>query len=286
VTDSGGFQAYSLIRQDPKMGSITRKGLVFRTRGGEGKMRLTPEKSVEAQVRFGADLAICLDDCTNQDDPPEAQKASVDRTIEWARLGKEAFLRAVERGRREGPRPLLFAVIQGGASTDLRRRCAESLLEIGFDGYGFGGWPIDREGKLLSESLAATRALVPPEAPLFALGVGHPLHVAAAVRMGYDLFDSSLPTRDARRGRLYDFAAGADASLSGDWLSFTYIDDEKHRRSDAPISPTCDCEACARTSRGYFHHLYRIRDGLYFRLATIHNLRFMMRLMERLAGKG
>ncbi|MCU0722504.1 MAG: queuine tRNA-ribosyltransferase family protein [Planctomycetes bacterium] len=283
VTDSGGFQAYSLIRQDPKQGSITAKGLVFR-RGGQGKLLLTPEKSVETQVRLGADAVVCLDDCTHADDPPEAQEASVERTVAWARRGREAFDRALAGRKDGGRRPLLFAVIQGGASPSLRRRCAESLRELGFDGYGFGGWPLDGKGRLLTEVLEATRAAVPPDKPLFALGVGHPVHVAACARMGYDLFDSSLPTRDARRGRLYDFAGRGAPGDGEKWVSFVYIDDEGHRRADAPVSGSCDCAACKNHSRGYLHHLYRIREGLYFRLATIHNLRFMAQLMERLTG--
>jgi queuine tRNA-ribosyltransferase len=282
VTDSGGFQAYSLLREDPKRGSVTNKGLLFR-KGGGGKLLLTPEKSVEAQVRMGADAAFCLDECTHPEDPPEKQEISVERTVAWARRGREAFRRALGRAKDGGREPLLFTAIQGGPSLERRRRCAESLLEIGFDGYGFGGWPIDRRGQLLEDVLAAVRDLAPRDKPLFALGVGHPAHVAACARMGYDLFDSSLPTRDARRGRLYAFAEGAEPrDPGGKWLAFVYIDDEKHRRAGAPVANDCDCAACARHSRGYLRHLYRVREGLYFRLATIHNLRFMARLMERL----
>ncbi|MHC5039434.1 MAG: tRNA-ribosyltransferase family protein [Planctomycetota bacterium] len=286
VTDSGGFQAYSLIRQNPKAGHLDAKGLTFRPSGGSRKIRLTPEKSLQRQFDLGADILFCLDDCTHADAPEADQKASVDRTLDWARQCKETFLRLVEnRGMGPDDRPLLFAVIQGGRSKALRERCASELLAMDFDGYGFGGWPLDREGKLLDEILEFTRSLVPPDAPLFALGIGHPANLTRCARMGYSLFDSSLPTRDARRGRLHlfaDVASPTDGRSKDMRFSTLYIRDEKHVKSDAPLSADCDCLTCGSVSRGYLHHLYHLHDALYTRLATIHNLRFMTRLTEQL----
>lgn len=286
MTDSGGFQIYSLIRQNPKYGRLSDKGAVFTPDGSDRKFNLTPEKSIQLQIGYGADIVVCLDDCTHPADPPDEQRQSVKRTIEWARRSKTEFSRLVtEKRLAEGERPLLFAVIQGGADPALRRECADALLAIGFDGYGYGGWPLDSEGHLLVEMLALTRELVPPEFPVHALGVGHPGNVAECARLGYPMFDSAMPTRDARGGRLYVFASGDPADITGRaWFSYLYPGDDKHVRASGPVSPTCDCACCARYSLGYLHHLFKINDALYLRLATIHNLRFMMQLVERLRG--
>src|SRR6185503_16267853 len=136
-------------------------------------------------------------------DPDDVQEIAVRRTIAWTRRGKEEFDRVLDQ--KDVPadeRPLLFGVIQGGRSMERRRRCAEALVDLGLQGFGFGGWPLDREGALLLDLIAQTRALVPADRPFHALGVGHPESLVACARAGCDLFDSALPTRDARRGRL------------------------------------------------------------------------------------
>ena len=284
VTDSGGFQAYSLIRQNPKYGRLSDRGLSFQPEGAGRKFHFTPEKSIQLQLRYGADVVICLDDCTHPDDPPAAQEEAVRRTILWAQRCQAEFARLVEaKGLAPAERPLLLGVIQGGASRELRRRCAEALLEIGFDAYGYGGWPLDGAGNLLTDILAYLRELVPPQYPLHALGVGHPAHVATCVRLGYDLLDSVMPTRDARHGRLYLFNEAA--GLPADFFSYLYIGDRRHIKAAGPVSPHCDCPGCTRYSLGYLHHLFKVGDGLYGRLATMHNLRFMTMLLERLAGR-
>jgi queuine tRNA-ribosyltransferase len=290
ITDSGGFQAYSLIRQSPKLGSLTKNGLTFRPDGSRRKFTLTPEKSVQLQVSYGADIVVCLDDCTHVDASLETQRESVERTIDWAERCKREFERLIDqKGLAREQRPLLLAVIQGGGSRELRKRCAGELLAIGFDGFGYGGWPLDGEGNLLADILAYVRELVPSEFPIHALGVGHPAYVVACARMGYDIFDCSLPTRDARRGRLYTFtsdsfppACGGDRGGASDWFSYLYATDDKHIKSDVPIFAHCDCPCCTDYSLGYLHHLFEIKDSLAMRLATMHNLRFMTRLMARL----
>jgi queuine tRNA-ribosyltransferase len=284
ITDSGGFQAYSLIRQNARYGSVRRRGIIFQPEGSERKLQLTPEKAIQLQLGYGADIVICLDYCTHVDDPPERQEESVGITIDWAKRSKAEFERTVGR-RNQGvrARPLIFAVIQGGGSRDLRRRCAEELLAIGFDGFGYGGWPLDAKGNLLADMLAYTREVVPMNYEMHALGVGHPQNIADCFQLGYRLFDSAMPTRDARHGRLYTFTAPEGPLRSGGkWLSFYYVEDEKHIKSDMPISPLCDCLCCRRYSRGYLHHLFKIGDSSFYRLATMHNLRFMAMLMERL----
>lgn len=286
-TDSGGFQVYSLIRQNPKNGSISDKGAIFRPDGTGRKYNLTPEKSVQLQLSYGTDVVICLDDCTHVDAPAVTQRESVRRTVLWAQRCHEEFTRLLdEKETAAAERPKLVAVIQGGDARDLRRQCATELLAIGFDGYGYGGWPLDGEGNLLEEMLAYTRELVPPQFTVHALGVGHPGNVVTCARLGYELFDSTMPTRDARHGRLYAFTEDPAASrLAGaSWFSYVYISDKKHIKQSGPISPYCDCPTCTHYSLGYLHHLFKLNDSLYPRLATIHNLRFMTQLMARLRG--
>lgn len=286
ITDSGGFQAYSLIRQNARFGHLADSGILYRPEGSAGKIHLTPEKSIQLQLKYGADVVICLDDCTHVDDPLAAQQESVRRTIDWARRCKQEFVRIGEqRGLSEEQRPLLFAVIQGGGSLDLRRQCAEALLEIGFHGFGYGGWPLDGSGHLLADLLAFTRELVPPHFPMHALGVGHPANVAACAHMGYDLFDSAMPTRDARHGRLYAFTPGLEVipgSPDSPWLSYVYVGDDKYIKDTTPLCRLSGSASYPSCSLGYLHHLFKLNDSLFLRLATMQNLRFMAQLTERL----
>ncbi len=286
ITDSGGFQAYSLIRQNPKFGQLTEKGLTFQPEGAERKFLLTPEKSVQLQIAYGTDVVICLDDCTHVDASYEEQKLSVERTLAWAKRSRREYDRLIAQKKLDdSTRPLLFAVIQGGGEKDLRKRCADGLLEIGFDGYGFGGWPLDSQSNLLVDILSYTRSLIPAQYPIHALGIGHPENVLACYDLGYGIFDCAMPTRDARHGRLYSFTQPADApqaGLTGKWLQYLYINDERHIKADLPVSPGCDCLTCARYSLGYLHHLFKMNDSLFPRLATIHNVRFMTQLTDRI----
>jgi queuine tRNA-ribosyltransferase len=286
VTDSGGFQIYSLIRENPKFGSLSSKGATFHVEGSKRKINLSPEKSIQLQLAYGSDIVICLDDCTHVDDRYPVQEESVRRTVDWARRSKAEFERLVkEKDFPQIRRPLLFGVIQGGGYRDLRRHCASELLATGFDGYGYGGWPLDSEGNLLADILAYVRELIPPEFPMHALGVAHPANVVACARLGYELSDGAMPTRDARHGRLYRFTidpSGPASRLEGSWFSFHYALDDKHIKADLPISPFCDCLLCSRYSAGYLHHLFKIKDSLSLRLATIHNLRFMAQLTRHL----
>ncbi len=289
VTDSGGFQAYSLIRQNPKFGSINEKGISFQPEGSTRKYQLTPQKTVQLQMAYGSNVVICLDDCTHVDEGYAEQQASVERTIKWARLCKQEFTRQVAQRKLEGDAiPQLFAVVQGGGFKDLRKQCADALLEIGFDGYGFGGWPLDKDNNLLTEIIGYTREVIPAQFPMHALGVGHPQNVLACHNLGYDIFDSAMPTRDARHGRLFVFKTadeGPTRGLAGDWFGYRYINDEEHIRSDRPISEFCDCPCCRQYPIGYLHHLFKQGDTLFMRLATLHNLRFMVQLCQRIAGR-
>ncbi|MHB9032561.1 MAG: tRNA-ribosyltransferase family protein [Anaerolineae bacterium] len=284
VTDSGGFQAYSLIHQNPTLGSISDQGLVFKGESGARPLRLTPEKVIQHQVAFDSDVVICLDDCTHPDAPLAEQRSSVRRTIAWAKRCKREFERLMAERRVSGQRPLLLGVIQGGAERELRRECAEELLALGFDGYGLGGWPLDSQGELLRDIIAYLRDLVPAQYPLHALGVGHPKYILECAALGYNLFDSAMPTRDARHGRLLCWQADAGTALQrqSHWYSYLYIGDDVHRRDRRPLDEGCPCPTCTHYSRAWLHHLFKIGDTLYERFATLHNIAFIMRLMERI----
>jgi queuine tRNA-ribosyltransferase len=285
VTDSGGFQAWSLISENPRWGSISDEGITIRPEGSDRKFQLTPEKCVQLQVAYGADVVMCLDQCTHVDDPLDVQAAAVRRTIAWAHRCREEFDRLMKQKRLPaGARPRLFGVVQGGGVPALREECAAALLEIGFDGYGYGGWPLDAEGQLVDDMLRLTRSLIPPHYPMHALGIGHPANIAACVPLGYGIFDSALPTRDARRGRLY-VLTGDPLGTSGSearWYRFLYVTDDKYIKAAEPVDPGCDCLTCTHYSRGYLRHLYRANEAAFQRLATIHNLRFMRRLLDAL----
>jgi len=281
LTDSGGFQAFSLIANQPQSGSITDQGLLFRPEGAKRPFRLTPEKSVQLQLSYGADMVVCLDVCTHVDDPLEVQERAVDRTIAWAVRCKRTFERYLDQQHWEGPRPMLLGVVQGGGIRDLRRRCADELLEIGFDGYGLGGWPLDADGNLLEDLIGFTRELIPGDYPMHALGVGRPDYVARCAKLGYDLFDSALPTRDARRGRLFQAENGDPIRQN-----YLYIHDDIYIKDPRPIDETCDCYTCQRYGRSLLRHLFKTHNPLYPRLATIHNLRHMTRTMAALRDTG
>jgi len=284
VSDSGGFQVLSLLRRQGNHSAIRGNSVTFEQDGR--KIKLTPEKVVEWQFGLGTDVVIALDDCTGPEDSPAEQLASTERTIRWFRQASEAFdVQCRQRGG-DGRPPLLVGVVQGGPDPELRRRCVDALVESGAQGFGFGGWPLDGDGVLELEMFRLLSTLTPPGAPLFALGVGKPEHLVTLTELDRRwVFDCTIPTRDARHGRLYSFVPDITTRALTPDKSFyrnVYITDEKNARVDEPLCPTCDCPTCRRYSRAYLHHLFRVRDGLADRLATLHNLRFYTRLLEML----
>ena len=281
ASDSGGFQIFSLMHRGSSEGAVSQHGFSFSLGNEKRRRKLTPETSIHRQLRLGSDILFCLDHCTHPDSDNTVQRESVNNTVRWAKMCKEAFEKIVKN--LDGGRPLLFAVVQGGESRELRRECAERLFEIGFDGYGYGGWPVDAEGRLLP-SVEYTAQLIPSGVPKHALGIGKPETLVEAFRIGYELFDCVIPTRDARHRRLYVFPQDpltVDLGVPKFYVN-VYMEDEKHARGGRPVSETCDCACCSHYTRAYLHHLFKIGDPLASRLATIHNLRFYVRLIERL----
>jgi queuine tRNA-ribosyltransferase len=282
LSDSGGFQVWSLIRQDTSRGVIRDNEVIFREPETGERWNLTPERVVQLQLQLGSDVIVCLDDPTSADDPEPEQERSVERTIRWARRSRDELDRLVGN---PADRPRIFAVVQGGAVEALRRRCAAELMGIGFDGYGFGGWPLAADGSLLADPLRWVAEMLPSVVPKHALGIGRPDHVVAAFAFGYSVFDCALPTRDARHGRLYAFRdgwAGRAPAPGDDFYRAVRIHDGRYRIEHAPIEDGCDCPLCARHTAAYLHHLFKVGDRSAERLATLHNLRFYVRLFELL----
>ena len=282
LTDSGGFQVFSLIRENAKFGEIQDKQIIFR-QGGE-KIIFTPEKCIRAQFDYGADIMMCLDYCTHPDDPAEVNKKSVDTTVKWARRCKGEYDKIIASSKKydgKANRPLIFGIIQGGADKSLRKECAAALIGIGFDGFGFGGWPLDGKNNFAYDILEYTAGLMPDGLIKYAMGIGKPEEIAACAAMGYNLFDCVIPTREARHNRLYVYGGGLKPD-SPDFYVYHYITDDKHRRDPRPVSDVCDCYCCKNYSRAYLRHLAVVGDSLAHRLATIHNLRFYTMLMDML----
>ena len=273
---------------------------------------LTPERAIKIQFDLGTDMMVCLDDPRPNDVPLGEMTASVERTIRWAARCREEYDRQVaarglddaihpnvEGGR---ARPLLFGVVQGGTSVELRRHCAEELAKIGFDGYGFGGRHVDAAGVFLEEIVRETAAAIPEDAPRFALGIGTPEDIVRCHALGWDMFDCVIPTREGRHGRLFvmtdeqrisnfQFPISNQVPISDDQIlkadtelfyQAININNEQFTRDFTPVDPDCGCELCRDHTKAYLRHLFRVGDPLGGRLASLHNLRFYERLMEAL----
>lgn len=289
ISDSGGFQLLSMIYQDPTFGKINRDGVIFYkdSKGGKEKYQFTAEKSIQIQFAIDADILICLDDCPTANATPQQEEESVERTIQWAKRCKQEFeTQCKNRKLTDETRPLLFGVIQGGNNKDLRKKCADALKEIGFDGYGFGGWPLNDDSTYNHDILQFTADQMEEGKPKYALGVGNPQAIVDCFRMGYNIFDCVLPTRDARHARLYILNEQSlhDALKNSDNTSTIYdylhIKQEKYTRDEAKVDEHCDCHLCQNYTRSYLKHLFDIEDISAARLATIHNLRTYIRLIN------
>lgn len=285
VTDSGGWQIFSLIHRNKNAGKITDKGVTFAI-GNHKKALFTPEKAIEVQFAIGSDIIICLDDFT----PPKGSvsdiQMSVERTTQWAKRCKARYLELCEERKLDkSNRPHLYAVVQGGVNLDMRKKSADELIEIGFDGYGFGGYLVDENSDLDLDVSQKLAGLIPDDRVKFALGTGSPYEIAMLRQFGWDIFDCTLPTRDARHMRLYTFVSPPQRKVDlYDKANFNYlyIKREVFTRDMRPICEDCDCYTCKNYTRAYLHHLFKIEDTLAFRLATIHNLRHYSKVIELL----
>ncbi|MBI5765955.1 tRNA guanosine(34) transglycosylase Tgt [Candidatus Falkowbacteria bacterium] len=290
LSDSGGFQVYSLIHQNKEMGKVNDNGVVFKFPLDGSKHILTPEKSIQIQFDLGADMMVCFDDCPPNNFTIKDLEKSVTRTIVWAKRCRQEFDKQIKKRKLTGlSKPLLFSVIQGGAELDLRKRCTEALIKIGFDGYGFGARPVDKKGRFLGEVLKFTADLIPKNALRFALGIGLPEDILRCVQMGWDMFDCVIPTREARHGRLYLWQNSKSQILNSKQFSkfkiqnskfykTINISNSKYKSDFTPINGT----NLKNYSKAYLHHLFRAGDPLAMRLATLNNLNFYSTLMSNI----
>ncbi len=284
ISDSGGFQVMSLCKRYG--GKVTDEGVFFNL-SKKKKIKLTPEKSIEYQMLLKPDMLVVLDDFTMPKATQKQALETVNRTVLWAKRCKVEFERICKREKiAKKDRPYLLAVVQGGKYQKLRKQCAKKLLEIGFDGYGYGGWPMDENNNFDIQSARTISRMVPKDHFLYGLGIGKPEDVVNCVALGYNIFDCVLPTRDARHGRLYVYKAKTieeiDVEADGfyEYLSFHK---ERYYQDDSPVSAACDCLLCTKYTKAYLNHLFKIKDSAAGRLATIHNLRFYSILMEKLS---
>ena len=280
ISDSGGFQVMSLVKAKNGKGKVEDVGISFFPTKKK-KLLLTPEKSIDYQIRLKTDLIVVLDDFTPPDTTFKNARISVERTILWANRCRQYY----DKFYKLGHGPYLIGVVQGGKYPKLRKYCAEKLIEIGFDGLGYGGWPIDKNGKFDYRSAKIIADSSPKGYLLYGLGIGKPNEIVKLYNMGYQIFDCVLPTRDARHERLYVYNAESIEKINLNkekFFEFYIPSKRKNCLLDEPVSAACDCLLCKNYSKAYLAHLFRINEISAMRLASIHNLRFYSLLMERL----
>jgi queuine tRNA-ribosyltransferase len=286
LSDSGGYQVYSLIHKNPELGKITEEGAIFKSVLDGAQHLLTPELAIQIQFDLGVDMMVVLDDPRPITASREIVDESVERTIRWAERCKIEYEKQIEkRNISSEKRPLLFSVVQGGVHVDLREKCADGLKEINFAGYGFGGRHIDDEGNFLTEVMQKTASYIPTESVRFALGIGRPSDIVQSFLLGWDMFDCVIPSREGRHGRLFIWKDKNEIikdNRVGDFYETLNIGNSKFKNDFSPIDEDCDCYACTNHSRSYIRHLFQVKEPLGPQLATIHNLKFYMELMGKL----
>lgn len=257
LTDSGGFQVFSLAANR----KLDEAGVSFRSHLDGSAMNLGPERAVQAQELLGSDVMMVLDECP----PPGADRAYIATAL--ARDARWAARALASRSERGGA---LMGIVQGGVYHDLRRRSAELLLELELDGYALGGLSVGEPKEIMMEVIERTVPLVSGAGPVYLMGVGDPADLVRAVGLGVDMFDCVLPTRTARTGALLTARGRMN------------IKNARYKDDPRPVEPDCQCPTCRRFSRAYLRHLYMAGELLAYRLNTLHNLHFVLGLMERL----
>lgn len=255
LTDSGGFQVFSLAK--PK--DITEEGVKFKSHINGEKLFLTPEKSIMIQNKLDSDIAMSFDECIPYPSTYEYCKNSVERTLRWAKRGKEAF---------NNPRQSLFGIVQGGEYEDLRKHSALELAKMEFDGYGIGGTSVGEDKNTMYKMIDYSIKYLPEDKPRYLMGVGEPHDLFAGVERGVDMFDCVHPTRLARHG--HAFTKYGKINLKN----------AKYKEDFTPVDCECDCECCQNYTKAYIRHLLISEETLGQRLLSIHNLRFLIRIME------
>ena len=257
LTDSGGFQVFSLAR--PK--DISEEGVKFKSHIDGTKLFLTPEKSIEIQNKLDSDIAMSFDECIPYPATYDYVKNSVERTLRWAKRGKDVF---------NNPRQSLFGIVQGGEYEDLRKYCALELQKIGFDGYSIGGTSVGEDKETMYKMVSYSTKYLPSDKVRYLMGVGDPIDIIEGVIRGVDIFDCVLPTRIARHANAFTKFGKIN------------LKNAKFKRDFTPLEDSCDCYACKNFTKAYIRHLVTLDEMLGSRLLSIHNLRFLTRLTEDL----
>jgi len=257
LTDSGGYQIFSLA----PLSKITDEGVTFSSHIDGSRHHITPELAVGYQETLGADVIMALDECPPSDASPGRIKAAAERTSRWA----ERCLKA-----RKNDKQALYGIVQGGVSMEMRRRSAESLVSLDFPGYAIGGLSLGETKEVTMAMVEETVSCLPDEKPRYLMGVGSPEDIVNAVARGIDIFDSALPTRIARNGSLFTGKGRIN------------ITNATYKRVEQPVDPGCGCYCCLNFSAAYLNHLFRCKELLAYRLATIHNLYFISNLMIKI----
>ena len=255
LTDSGGFQVFSLAKNR----QITEEGVTFRNHLNGDLMTLTPESAIEKQKEIGADIIMAFDECIPYPAEYEYAKASTERTLRWA-----ARCLATPRGEHQA----LFGIVQGGEFNDLRAYSAKATTALAFDGFAIGGTSIGEPKAVFSTMLQAAIPHLPIDKPRYVMGIGSLDYILEAIGQGVDMFDCVLPTRLARHGALMTTHGRLN------------IKDAQYEKDFTPIDDQCDCKTCKHYTRAYLRHLYRSEEILGKRLMSIHNLRFLIRVVE------
>jgi queuine tRNA-ribosyltransferase len=259
LTDSGGFQVMSLS----DLAKMSEEGVSFRSHLDGSKHMLTPERSMEIQRLLGSDIVMAFDECTPFPATREQAKASMERSMRWARRSRDGF----DVGGEHAERVALFGIQQGSMDEGLRQKSSDALREIGFDGYALGGLAVGEGQAEMFRVLDFAAPMLPENHPRYLMGVGKPDDLVGAVARGIDMFDCVLPTRSGRTGQAFT----ADGPLN--------IKNARFGEDTSPLDPECACSVCGQWSRAYLHHLIRSGEILGAMLMTEHNLFFYQSLM-------
>jgi len=264
LTDSGGFQAFSLS----DISKASQHGIEFKSHIDGSKHLFTPEKVIDIQNNLGSDIMMILDDLIALPATPERIKLSVERTTQWAKQSIEYHRENQKKG--IGVDQNIFAIIQGGTDKNFRTMSASQLTELDFDGFAIGGLSVGEANSEMYKTVEHTTPLMPKDKPRYLMGVGTPEDLVENVERGIDMFDCVMPTRNARNGTL--FTSFGKMNIKG----------AKFKLDDNPVDSKCECLTCKRYSRAYIHHLFRAKELTYFRLASIHNLYYYFNLMKQM----
>ena len=264
VTDSGGFQMYS-----PSLYiKSSNNGVYFRNPLTKEKLHITPEKDMEIQFDLGSDIAMCLDEMPLIEHEKQQIAKAVERTTVWARRCKKHHDK-LQKHLKKNQHQLLFGICQGGIHKDLRKKSAKEISKIGFDGYSIGGLALGEPKKSEYKMIEVAKSVFPENKPCYLMGAGEPTEILEAISRGVDMFDSRFPTQNARRGTLF--------TNKGKLRIFN----SKYKTDKKPIDSACDCYACKNYSRAYIRFQLLEEEAIGRHLATIHNLYYIMHLLEQ-----